>query len=65
MANPYWKNITKKRNITKTRKFYIYQTTIQSILLYGAEVWQIHTGEILLKREILLKTQILVKQKYC
>ena len=34
------------RNITKNRKLYIYQTIIQSILMYGAEVWQIATGEI-------------------
>jgi hypothetical protein len=34
------------KNITKNRTLYIYQTTIQSILIYGAEVWQIATGEI-------------------
>ena len=33
-------------NITKNRKLYIYQTIIQSILVYGAEVWQIPTREI-------------------
>ena len=27
------------KNITKNRKLYIYQTIIQSILVYGAEVW--------------------------
>ena len=27
-------------------KHRIYQTVIQSILMYGAEVWQIPTGEI-------------------
>jgi hypothetical protein len=31
-----------QKNITKNRKFYIYQ----SILVYGAEVWQIPTREI-------------------
>jgi hypothetical protein len=30
----------------KKRKLYIYQTIIQSILMYGAEVWQIPTREI-------------------
>jgi hypothetical protein len=35
-----------KKNITKNRKLYIYQTIIQSILVYGAEVWQIPTREI-------------------
>jgi hypothetical protein len=30
----------------KNRKLYIYQTIIQTILMYGAEVWQIHTREI-------------------
>ena len=34
------------KNITKNRKLYIYQTIIQSILVYGAEVWQIPTTEI-------------------
>jgi 5-methylcytosine-specific restriction endonuclease McrA len=34
------------KNITKNRKLYIYQTIIQSILMYGAEVWQIPTREI-------------------
>ena len=34
------------QKITKNRKLYIYQTIIQSILLYGAEVWQISTREI-------------------
>ena len=33
------------KNITKNRKLYIYQTIIQSILVYGAEVWQIPTRE--------------------
>jgi len=33
------------KNITQNRKLYIYQTIIQSILVYGAEVWQIHTRE--------------------
>jgi adenylate cyclase class IV len=32
------------KNITKNRKLYIYQTIIQNILMYGAEVWQIPTG---------------------
>jgi uroporphyrinogen-III decarboxylase len=32
------------KNITKNRKFI--KTIIQSILMYGAEVWQIATGEI-------------------
>ena len=31
------------KSITKNRKLYIYQTIIQSILVYGAEVWQIPT----------------------
>ena len=35
-----------KRHITKNSKLYIYQTIIQSILVYGAEVWQIPTKEI-------------------
>jgi hypothetical protein len=34
------------KNITNNRKLYIYQTTIQSTLVYGAEVWQIPTREI-------------------
>ena len=34
------------KNITKNRKLCIYQTIIQSILVYGAEVWQIPTREI-------------------
>jgi hypothetical protein len=34
------------KNITKNRKLYIYQTIIQSILMYGAELWQIPTREI-------------------
>ena len=34
------------KNITRNRKLYIYQTIIQSILVYGAEVWQIPTREI-------------------
>ena len=34
------------KNVTKNRKLFIYQTVIQSILMYGAEVWQIHTREI-------------------
>jgi len=34
------------RNITKNRKLYIYRTIIQSILVYGAEVWQIPTREM-------------------
>jgi len=34
------------KNITKNRKLYIYQTIIQSILVYGAVVWQIPTREI-------------------
>jgi hypothetical protein len=35
-----------QKNITKNRKLYIYQTIIQSILVYGVEVWQIPTREI-------------------
>jgi hypothetical protein len=31
------------KDITKNRKLYIYQTIIQSILMYGAGVWQIPT----------------------
>ena len=34
------------KNITKNRKLYIYQTITQSILMYGAEVWQTPTREI-------------------
>ena len=34
------------KNITKNRKLYVYQTIIQSILMYGAEVWQIPTRQI-------------------
>jgi hypothetical protein len=40
--NSIWWN----KNITKYRKLYIYQTIIQSILMYGAEVWQIPIKEI-------------------
>jgi len=29
------------KNITKNKKLYICQTIIQSILVYGAEVWQV------------------------
>jgi adenylate cyclase class IV len=41
--NSIWwhKDITKKQKIR-----YIYQTIIQSILMYGAEVWQIPTREL-------------------
>jgi hypothetical protein len=35
------------KNSTKNRKLYIYQTIFHSILMYGAEVWQIPTREIL------------------
>ena len=38
------KSIWWHKNITKNRKLYIYQTIIQSILMYGAEVWQIPTA---------------------
>ena len=34
------------KDITKNRKLYIYQTIIQSTLMYGAKVWQIPTREI-------------------
>src|SRR5215510_8052064 len=34
------------KNITKNRKLHIYQTIIQSILMYGVEVWQIPTRQI-------------------
>jgi len=34
------------QKITKNRKLYIYQTIIQTILVYSAEVWQIPTREI-------------------
>jgi len=34
------------KNNTKNRKLYLYQTIIQSILVYGAEVWKIPTTEI-------------------
>jgi adenylate cyclase class IV len=34
------------KNINKSRKLYIYQTKIQSVLVCGAEVWQIPTREI-------------------
>jgi hypothetical protein len=34
------------KNITKNKKLYIYRTIIQSILMYGAEVWHIPTKEI-------------------
>jgi hypothetical protein len=37
----YW-----HKEITKNRKLYIYETIILSILMYGAEVWQIPTREI-------------------
>jgi hypothetical protein len=39
-------SISWHKNVTKNRKLFIYQTVIQSILMYGAEVWQIHTREI-------------------
>jgi hypothetical protein len=34
------------KDITKNRKLYIYQTIIQSILMYGAKVWQITNREV-------------------
>ena len=34
------------KNVTKNEKLYIYQTIIHSILVSGAEVWQIPTREI-------------------
>jgi hypothetical protein len=34
------------KNTTKNIKLYIYQTIIQSILMCGAEVWQISTRDI-------------------
>ena len=34
------------KNITKSRKLYIYQTIIQNILVHGAELWQIANGEM-------------------
>ena len=34
------------KNFTKNKKLRIYQTIIQSTLVYGAEVWQIPTREI-------------------
>jgi len=33
-------------SLYSTTKLYIYQTTIQSILVYGAKAWQIPTREI-------------------
>jgi hypothetical protein len=39
-------SIWRHKNITKNIKLYIYQTIIQSILMYGAAVWQITTREI-------------------
>jgi hypothetical protein len=48
-----------RKNITKNRKLYIYQTIIQSILVYGAEVWQIPTREI----NRILSTEIDVLRK--
>jgi hypothetical protein len=39
-------SIWSHKHITKNRKLYIYQTIIQSILMYGAEVWQIPTRGI-------------------
>ena len=35
-----------EQSITKNKKLQIYQTIVQSILTYGAEVWQISTREI-------------------
>ena len=35
------------KNIIKKRKLYIYQSVMWSILVYGAEVWQIPTREII------------------
>jgi len=40
--NSFWWH----KNITKNRKLCIYQTIIQNILVYGAELWQIPTREI-------------------
>ena len=34
------------KNITTSRKLHIYQTIILSVLVYGAEVWQIPTREV-------------------
>jgi hypothetical protein len=34
------------KNITKNRKLHIYQSIIQSILTYGAEVWKTPTTEM-------------------
>jgi hypothetical protein len=34
------------KNVTKNRKLHIYQTVIQSILMYGAELWRIPIREI-------------------
>ena len=39
-------SIWRHKNINKNGKSYIYQTIIQSILVYGAEVWQVPTEEI-------------------
>jgi hypothetical protein len=47
------------KSITKNGKLYIYQTIIQSIWIYGAEVWQIHTREIIK----ILSTEIHVLRK--
>ena len=47
------------QNITKNRKLYIYQTIIQSILVHGAEVWQIPTRE----RNKILSTEMDVLRK--
>jgi len=41
LNSTWWHN-----NITKNRKLYTYSTIIQSILVYGAEVWQIPSRKI-------------------
>jgi hypothetical protein len=47
------------KDITKNRKIYIHQTIIQSILMYGAEEWQIPTREI----NIILSTDMEVLRR--
>jgi hypothetical protein len=48
-----------QKNITENRKLCIYQTIIQSILMYGAQVWKIPTTEI---NKILSKKNRCVKE---
>ena len=45
------------KNTTKNKKLQIYQTIVQSILTYGAEVWRIPTKEM--KRTLSIEMDVL------